>query len=166
MNKKCYIRAVKRRLNLPRELRQQVLADFENNMESRLNAGMTWDALLRELGSPQKAAAELNEKMKEYVYRKSPWRFLFGATAVLSGGWLVFFAILQRFLLLCNILPVIFSPTNAASVGIIGGADGPTSVFIAGAVTAGPNWDLILIGMIFAVSVFACFRLYRCKPKK
>ena len=164
MDKNKYLRAVKRGLNLPREIRQRVMADFESDLESRLEAGMTWDAVLCELGSPKKAAAELNEQMKEYTYRKSPWRFLFAATAVLSGGWLVFFALLQRFVLLHNILSITSYPTNAASVGIIGGADGPTSIFVTSRVSPLPDWDVVFAAAVLLLSLLAFLRLRRCKP--
>ena len=49
---------------------------------------------------------------------------------------------------------------EAASVGIIGGADGPTAVFI----TSGANWLNIysLIGLIVAIILIA-FLIYRRK---
>lgn len=166
MDKKKYLRAVKRALNLPKEIRKRVMADFESDLESRLEAGMAWEAILCELGKPKKAAADLNEQMKEYAYRKSPWRFLFGAAAVLSGGWLIFYTLIQRFAMFLDILSMTCFPTPAESIGIIGGADGPTAIFVTGAVSTGPDWDVLLIAGILLLSVLAFFRLCRCKPKQ
>ena len=165
MDKKKYLRAVSRRLNLPREIKRRVMTDFESDLESRLEAGMAWEAVLVEMGSPRKAAAELNAQMKEYAYRKSPWRFLFGAAALLSGGWMILYVILQRFGMLLSTLQWNFSPGEAASIGIIGGADGPTSIFVTGVTSTGPDWDLILMAAICILSILAYLRLRRCKPK-
>lgn len=167
MNKATYIRAVKRRLNLPKDVRVRVMADFESDIEARLEAGLTMEEICSELGSPKKAAADLNEQMKEYAYRKSPWRYLFMALAVISGGWLVLYAILQRFGMLLNTLQWSFSPNESASIGIIGGADGPTSIFVTGVTTAGHgiDWDVALILLILIGSILAFLRLRKCKPK-
>lgn len=165
MNKERYLRSVKRRLNLPKDIRERVMTDFESDIEARLEAGATMEAIQEELGSPKKAAADLNEQMKEYVFRKSPWRYLFLALSVLSGGWLVFYAALLRFGMLLNTLSITSYPVPAASIGIIGGADGPTAIFVTGGVSTGLDWDVILIGAIFVISILAFLRLRRCKRK-
>ena len=167
MNKEKYIRAVKRRLNLPKEVKQRVMADFESDIDARLESGVTMEAIQEELGTPKKAAADLNEQMKEYAFRKSPWRYLFLTLSVLSGGWLIFYAALLRFGMLLNTLSITSYPVPAASIGIIGGADGPTAVFVTGVSTGGHglDWDVVLIIVLFIVSVLAFLRLRRCKQK-
>ena len=166
MNKQKYVRAVRYRLNLPKEIAQRVMSDFESDLDARLEAGQPWDRIVAELGTPKKAAADLNEQMKEYAYRKSPWRYLFGVVAVLSGGWLILYAILQKFGMLLNTLSWSFSPNETASIGIIGGSDGPTAIFVTGATTYGmPDWDVILVMAILLGSILAYTRLRKCKQK-
>lgn len=165
MNKETYLRAVRRRLNLPKEVKQRVMADFKSDLDARLESSMSWETIMAELGSPKKAAADLNEQMREYAYRKSPWRYLFLVLSVLSGGWLLMYAALLRFGMLLNTLQCSFSPNEAASVGIIGGADGPTAIFVTGGVSAGLDWDVVLIMAVLVVSTLAFLRLRRCKPK-
>ena len=58
---KKYIRAVNRRLNMPKNLRKRVLNDLESSVNSRLEAGQTLDEILLEFGSPKEAAAELRD---------------------------------------------------------------------------------------------------------
>ena len=166
MDKEKYLRSVKRRLNLPKDIRHRVMTDFESDIEARLEAGMEWEAVMTELGSPKKAAADLNEQMKEYAYRKSPWRYLFAVGAVLSGGGVILYAILQKFGMLLDTLQWSFSPNEAASIGIIGGADGPTSIFVTGVTATGPDWDLILMVIFTLLCILAWLRLRRCRPKK
>lgn len=162
--KKCkrYIRAVRRRLNLPKDVKERVMSDFVSSLSARAEAGQTDAEIYAELGSPKKAAADLNEQMKEYAYRKSPWRFVFLAMAVVSGGWLV----LNRLLAwLCGwIIGAAFYPSKSASVGIIGGADGPTAVFVTA--KSGFEWDIFLMFLLLIIGVvgFLCLRKCRGKP--
>lgn len=120
---KKYLRAVKRRLNMPRQLRERVMADLESSILSRVDDGQTEDEIIAELGTPKQAAKDLNEQMKEYTYKKSPWRWLCLALAVFSGLCLAYKG-------LAGLLLVLFNKAYNASLGIIGGADGPTAVFV------------------------------------
>lgn len=153
---KKYLAAVRSRLNLPKSIRQRCLSDLQTTIQARLENGESWADVQSSLGTPKDVAAELSEQLKEFVYRKSPWRFLFLAAAILSGGWLVFYADMQM------VLSIIAS--NAASIGIIGGADGPTSIFI----TTGTvmDWDAFIVGAVCALGIAAFLRLRKCKPKQ
>lgn len=71
------------------------------------------------------------QKNKEYANHKRLWSILFWVMAVLGGAGMV-----------CKLIPYILLwklqgqvSSEAASVGIIGGADGPTAVFV----TSSPN---------------------------
>lgn len=117
-----YIRAVSRRLNLPKDVRKRVMTDFTSAIQSRKEAGKTDAEIYAELGTPQEAAMELNEQMKEFAYQKSPWRWvclglvILCVLVLLHGG-------------IYGLLTAILT-SSQASMGIIGGADGPTAVFI------------------------------------
>ena len=161
---KKYLRAVSRRLNLPSDVKKRVMSDFSGDLQARREAGMTVEEILAELGSPGKAAADLNEQMKEYAYRKSPWRYLFAACAVygavklLAGVWLnILYWILQVYM---NIRTMLF-PGEVYSIGIIGGADGPTAVFV-----TTPDWISNLFPVLLVVGgVWGYLRLRKCKQK-
>lgn len=157
---KQYCNAIERRLNLPRDIRNRVMDDFASAVQERREAGLTDEEIYAEFGTPKEAAAELNQQMREYAYRKSPWRWVFLGAAVLSGLWLL---VRRLFLVSLNILAAISFPSEAHSVGIIGGADGPTAVFITR--QTGTDWDLILMGILLVVSVLAFLRLRKCKQK-
>ena len=119
-----YLRAVRRRLNMPKELKDRVMTDFRSSLEARLEAGQSKETILAELGTPRQAAEELNRQMQEYTYQKSPWRWGALALAIVSGLCLACRGLLGLLLVLFN------KANNAASVGIIGGADGPTAIFV------------------------------------
>ena len=137
MNMEKYLRSVRRRLNMPKALKDRVMTDFRSSVEARLENGQSEEAILAELGTPKKAAAELNQQMKEYTYRKSPWRWGCLVLAVISGLCLVYRGLPGLLLMLFN------KANNASSVGIIGGADGPTAIFV----TMSPDALLYSLGM-------------------
>lgn len=123
MKMQAYLRAVRRRLNMPKAVKNRVMTDFSSSIEARIECGQNEDAICAELGTPKEAARELNRQMQEYTYRKSPWRWVCLALAVFSGLCIA-----------CKGLPglllTLFNEANNASIGIIGGADGPTAVFV------------------------------------
>lgn len=164
---KKYTNAIERRLNLPRDVKARVMSDFVSSIEARREAGLTDEEIYAELGAPKKAAAELNEQMKEYAYRKSPWRFVFLVLAVLSGGWLILRELMIRVGLLLETLTMTFAPNESASIGIIGGADGPTSIFVSSIVVQrqGFDWDTVLVAVIMLVGILGFLRLRKCKQK-
>lgn len=94
---------------------------------------------------------------KEENCRRSLWRFVCLAAAVVSGGWLVFYGAVQ-------LLALRALEGEAVSIGIIGGADGPTAVFVTGKV--GFDWDVPLMAGVFVLAIAGFFLLRRCKRKK
>ena len=115
---KKYMKSVERKLNLPRDVKQRVMADLESSVQSRLEAGQTVEQIKAELGEPNQVAAELNEQMKEFAYVKNPWRWACLLLAAVSGLTFLCKGIM-------NLLVAAITFAENQSVGIIGGADGP-----------------------------------------
>ncbi len=147
---KRYVNAVERRLRLPYRLRARVMSDFATSIAARQEAGETVEQIIESLGSPKAAAAELNEQLRAYQYRKSPWRFVCLALAILAGLWLI------GQLAASHIL--------AQSLGVIGGADGPTAIFVTYAPLAG-QWRTVAAALLAILGIFGYWRLCRCKQK-
>jgi len=87
----------------------------------------------------QMNAQEVSEKP-----RKSPWRFLFAALAVYGAAiWLerLWAGLLGLFAREITTL----STSEVVSVGVIGGADGPTSILVAAPVWAGYVLPTVLL---------------------
>lgn len=161
---KKYVNAVERRLELPRDIKARVMSDFSSSIQARRESGMTEEEIYLELGSPKKAASDLNEQMKEYAYRKSPWRFLFlacaayGAAKLLGGLWV---NLVYWFFILFMDVRSQLVPNEAYSVGVIGGADGPTAIFV-----TTPDWVHWLLPVAaLGVGIWGYLRLRRCKQK-
>lgn len=142
---KKYTRAVERRLDLPRDVKTRVMNDFISSIAARREAGESDEQIFAELGTPKEAARVLNEQMREYNYRKSPWRWVALVSAVLAGLMLAFNGVAGLLAHLLN--EAIHDPMN---VGVIGGVDGPTAVFV----TVAPSdpgwvvWSVVLVAGI------------------
>ena len=155
---KAYIRAVARRLDLPKTVKARVLNDFTTTIAAMQEAGKSREEITAELGTPQKVAADLNEQMKEFAYRKSPWRFAFLGVAAVAGLRLAYDLALR--LIGWYFLHRVTQP-EAGSVGIIGGADGPTAVFV-----TAPDWFWTLpVAAAFVVGLVGWWLLKHRKPK-
>ena len=160
---KRYVNAIERRLNLPPEVKARVMSDFGSSIAARREAGQTDEEIYAELGDPKKVAAELNEQMQEFAYRKSPWRFAFAVVGIYFGIKLL--GIVYVLIFAAAMAIYANMPNMACSVGVIGGADGPTAIFV----TTSTNWLTFLLEVgLTAVVVGLCIWGYRrlCKCKK
>lgn len=156
---KRYVNAVERRLNLPKDVKARVMSDFGSSISARREAGQTDEQIYEELGTPKKAAADLNEQMKEFAYRKSPWRFVFLGMAIVSGLYYV----AQGALWLWALCWLGLEVHGAGSVGVIGGADGPTAIFLTS--SPGIDWDGAFFLLLLAVGIIGFLRLRKCHKK-
>ena len=152
-----YLRAVRRRLNMPKNVKDRVMTDFTSSIEARMENGQSKETIYQELGSPKQAALELNKQMKEYTYQKSPWRWGCLALAILSGLCIAYKG-------LPGLLLMLFNKAHNASIGIIGGADGPTSIFITTSSGSMPaTIGLYLLLMITGILGFLILRKLKQK---
>ena len=158
---KKYTTAIERRLHMPRDIRARVMSDFISAVEARREAGMSDEEIYQEFGTPKQASSELSEQMKEYTYRKSPWRILFLLAAV-AGAWELFGFVLSWVLYL-SIPDPHFKLQETASLGIIGGADGPTAIFVTTAIE--PWWNALLPIALLLIGIWGFLRLRKCKRK-
>ena len=157
---KKYMTAIERRLNLPREVRARVMSDLQSSVAARREAGQSDDQIYTDLGAPKAVAAELNGQMKEYAYTKSKWRWAALAAAVFGGLMLAYEAVVR--LLLGLLLGI--SAGESASIGVIGGADGPTSIFVTGVTTTGvPDW--LIWTAVLVAGIAAWWKLSHCRKK-
>lgn len=153
---KKYVNSIERRLNLPLNLRARVMNDFSTSICARNEQGESYEDIMKSLGSPDKVAAELNEQLKDFTYRKSPWRFACLLLALCSLMWIIFW----------GLMPWISTfMSSIASESIIGGADGPTSIFVTKANIV--TWREILVCLVLtALGIFGFVRLSHCKNKR
>ena len=154
---KKYMKSVERKLNLPRDVKQRVMADLESSVQSRLEAGQTVEQIKAELGEPVQVASELNEQMKEFAYVKNPWRWACLLLAAVSGLTFLCKGIM-------NLLVAAITYVENQSVGIIGGADGPTAIFVTRSPDAA-NYSMLMSGLILVMSIVGFYYLGHIKKK-
>lgn len=155
---KKYLRGVRRRLELPADLKARVMADFISSIQSRLEDGMSDAQIIEELGTPKEAARLLNEQMKDLTFRKSPWRFIFGAAAIYGAARLLG-SLISR--VVAYFVGVSVAVRESATIGVIGGADGPTAVFV-----TAPRWTGHLVSLGALIVGVAGFLLLRRRRRK
>ena len=135
---KQYMNAIERALRVDWKTRVRIMNDLGSDFQSRRDAGQTDEQIMAELGSPKAVAAEFNAAFaEEHGPYQSPLRWIWLALAVLlplAANWTG------------------LQPAEASSIGIIGGADGPTAIFV----TARFGWSDVLP---WAVGFLALFLL-------
>ena len=146
-----YLRAVRRHLALPKKMKDRVMDDLRSSIGERREAGQTDEEIFAAFGPAKQAAAELTAQLPDCALRKSPWRFVCLGAAALA--------------LLVGILKAVTNLRGFASVGVIGGADGPTAIFIAGPQIF--DWmDVIIAGSVLVLGIAGYLLLRRLPPKK
>ena len=135
---KQYMNAIERALRVDWKTRVRIMNDLCSDFQSRRDAGQTDAQIMAVLGSPKAVAAEFNAAFaEEHGPYQSPLRLIWLALAVLLP-------------LVANWTGI--QPAEASSIGIIGGADGPTAIFV----TARFGWSDVLP---WAVGFLALFLL-------
>ncbi|MEG1275308.1 MAG: sodium ion-translocating decarboxylase subunit beta [Ruthenibacterium sp.] len=122
---KRYATQIEKRLCLPRKEKARVNGDIGTDIHARMEAGQSFAQVKAEMGTPQEVAAALNETMTGHcvMFHKNPWRWAFVGVGALAVLWCVVF-------LMHAGIALFYTPPSAESVGIIGAADGPTSIFV------------------------------------
>lgn len=106
---------------------------------------------LPRLARQSRPRAELTAQLPGYAFRKSPLRFVCLGAAVLA--------------LLAGLLKTVTNLRGFASVGVIGGADGPTEIFIAGPQIF--DWaDVIAAGIVLVLGLIGYLLLRRLPAEK
>lgn len=126
---KRYMNAIERRLRADRATRVRIMTELAGDFESRREAGQSDEAIMAELGAPEEVAAQFNSAFG-VSGRPSRWRWIFAALAAV--------------VLAVSLVPVLagqFAAESAASLGVIGGADGPTAIYV----TAAPGQTLLRV---------------------
>lgn len=128
---KRYMNAIERRLNTDRKTRTRIMMELASDFQSRRENGQSDEAIMKELGSPGEVAAEFNAAFgAKPAPRRRRWAFVALAAVV------VLIAALQP-LLTQFLARIWWSPET---VGVIGGADGPTAIYVTDNASQSPAW--------------------------
>lgn len=158
-----YLRAVKRELCLRGADRKQALKALK---ESFRGIRCSYGDFITRFGSPLQTADMLNHSIEGYVFDKSDLRIpcmALGIAGALVAAYRIAYGAFLRFL--ASSAAAIEIMTDSASIGVIGGADGPTSIFITTA-AASHSQLITMLGLLLAAAGFTGFYLLRYRKHK
>ncbi len=148
--RQAYLKKVRRALHLPRQLRREVMRDLNELFDAALAGGESEADVMLRLGNPKQfaanAAAELGFDSRERKRRLS-----FSVTAIC----LAVFAVLA---FAAGSVPYwhrLASYFPSTSIGIIGGADGPTQVYVTSQMPF-QTIAFFTLGVILALGAVGC----------
>ena len=155
MTEKQYINRVMHHLHLPAELRTRVREDLTQDIRAALENGETMEQIINRMGKPNHLAAELEQnylgecapmpKRKKFLRVAAIIAIIASAFSLLSNG--------------IKMLIINAISNEAASIGIIGGADGPTSIFVATSIA--PMWKIIVQPALAVAVIVAAIIILR-----
>lgn len=115
---KRYMNAIERQLQVDRKTRIRIMTELASDFQSRRESGQSDETIMKELGTPEEVASQFNTSLHA-PHKPNRWRWAFVGLAVL--------------ILVIALLPMLvdkLAVDQAASLGIIGGADGPTAIYV------------------------------------
>ena len=121
--KEKYIRQALRKMKVSSQKKKEIARDLEEIFASAAEHGESEQAVMERLGTPEEYAAGISGQLPGK--RRSVIRLAFIAATAALGSCFMFLGILMR------TATVRASVDGSASIGIIGGADGPTSILVA-----------------------------------
>ncbi len=157
MTKEAYIQAILKKTGLDRKTKARLAADLESDIGARLDAGETLDAVMTGMGSPAEVAEGLARSMGGATPRRSRWRW-----AVLFLAVALLLQVLYSAIAWCFFVPREMAGAESATLGIIGGADGPTAIFVTSVRVGIPA--LAALGL--ALAALAAFLLMQWKGRR
>lgn len=143
-----YIQRVRRALMVRRRQKAEILRDLNEIFVSAAEHGESEAQVIARLGTPEEFARSMEEQLG--VNRKSllKRRTLLG---VIPAGLIG---------LICLLFYAVMRDTTPKSVGIIGGADGPTSILVATAPLS-PHTSIALLALSLLALAFAVWQAVR-----
>ena len=162
MTKEQYIKKILRKIKATDKIKKRIRADIETEIEDLEDTGLTLDEIMLQKGDPQKVADEFNQTYSDTAMQKQYGRqkgLKTTAAALLSLSALTFAG---------DVLRNALQGAINSSIGIIGGADGPTRIIIAsdgfpGRITAiFAGGAFLILGLIF----LAAFLIVKRKSER
>ncbi len=152
MNRQDFLKALKRKLkNLKKEERRKYLEYYDEIISDIMETGVSEEEAVKRQGSVERIAADILSEGGNGKVKTRDWR----------GICLIMVSMILMASCLMSINYIKISDRNwNTSISIIGGADGPTSIFLAGKV--GTPWGLYIATFVVVVStVVYLVRKYR-----
>lgn len=153
MNKDTFLKALKKQLKSLKDSElQKNIGYYEEMIADLMENGLTEEEAIQKIGSPDAIAREVLENTApENIRQKDIPGIVLITLSVISVLASIVSFIRKRLLY------------GAASVAIIGGADGPTSIFLAGKIGDSPRMYAVAGMLIFITILYFIIKRYQNK---
>nr|WP_319487554.1 hypothetical protein [uncultured Caproiciproducens sp.] len=162
MTKETYIKEVIKRVKLPHTLKSRLKKDLISDIQIRQENGESIEDIIRAMGTPDEVVSELEESYIDKMPHRSRLEKIFLTCGIFlmsvlfaTGIWCVSAKITAQDII-CSVFPAREFISSSQAVGIIGGADGPTAIFVTSKIS---YWVLVIFGVILFSCIF-CFAAY------
>lgn len=151
MNKSTFFKMLKKELRTlkPAEL-QKNISYYEEIIADMMENGLSEEAAIAKIGTPKKIAAEILENTSPGMLRRKD---RVGTILICASAVTILLSVIsdiRRYFMLHT------------AISIIGGADGPTSIFLAGRIGVPRMWSVAAIVVLITV-VYKVFRIWKEK---
>lgn len=141
---KRYVTEIERALRMPLKTKARINHDLATEIQLLKEQGLTADEIIAQMGTPEEVAGRFNEEMAQDGGHS-------------GRGRKVFCLLVGALALLAAVLAARFEWMNgrlfdSAGVMVIGGADGPTSIFIAGKISSILPFALAALGLALCMA--------------
>lgn len=152
MNKQEFLKGLKRKLKpLKKEECDKYIEYYDEIISDIVESGVSEEKAITRQGSIEQIAEEILANVNPTSLKSKDWR----AIALTVASVIL---LLSCVVLLC--LQMQFSMNWNTSVGIIGGADGPTSIFLVGKI--GKPWGLyVATAVVVVVTIIYFVKKYK-----
>ena len=167
MNKNQYVNSILKRLLATDRTKKRIRADLMTEIEALEDQGFSLEEIVRQKGAPELVAKEFNDSSSDPEAQRQYYlqRGLKIAVIVL----LVSAVLLVLAGTALHYLPLWYTPplTEGETVAIIGGADGPTSIFVTSLPKiAGFAAQLLTLGCVLLALCLAALAAYWALRKR
>ena len=126
--------------------RKKYIEYYEEIISDIVESGESEEEAISRQGNPEQIAREILANSNPEYMKNKDWK---GITLLISSVLLLLASMVSTFILLG------FKNSVRASISIIGGADGPTSIFLAG--TFGIPWGIYIATAVVVVVTIIYF---------
>lgn len=164
LNSEKYIGEILKKIHVNRKTKKRLKEDLSQDIEEQLASGLSLNEVISLMGEPALIAAKIQES---YPYKsKSRLEKILLAVFISSGIISAFQFIGFLFTRYISLFLGNMFGGSKASIGIIGGADGPTAIFISSSYKTLNIFVQFVFPAIFVVSGIVYFILRKRKKKE
>lgn len=155
MSKEQYIKAFSSALKVDRKTKKKIVDDISFDISKRVSNGETMESIIEDMGEPKTLAGDFNSQLSKPRDKKLIYLWIVSAVS-----FCISLALTAKYIYLKYVL----TGNASHTVGIIGGADGPTEIYVTANIS---GTESLVFGIIvfMAIALLSVFFILRRKKK-